>query len=126
MSKRRQEVEIVEGDLTSAAEGDFGAYVIFTQLKATGPHIYAGWVDAIDDDMALLFGREHYGQDQACVSVWAIPRSSIAGTEPCSTIPPSPSDVHRRANRRSGFGSPQTSSIVQRRGPSRSRGPDFG
>jgi 1,2-phenylacetyl-CoA epoxidase PaaB subunit len=80
MSKLRQNIEISEGDLETPAEGDFAPYVIFTQLTEGGPHVYAGWVDAVDDRMALQFGREHYGQDQKCVGLWAIPRPAIAGT----------------------------------------------
>ena len=80
MSKIRENIDFTEGDLEAPAEGDFAPYVIFTQLKESGPHIYAGWVDATDDRMALQFGREHYGQDQACVSVWAIPRPAISGS----------------------------------------------
>lgn len=82
MSKLRESVSIAEGDLASPAEGDLGAYVIFTQLKQGRPHVYAGWLDATDDGMAIQFAREHYGQDQECVSIWAIRRDSIAGTEP--------------------------------------------
>ncbi len=81
MSKIRQDIELVEGDIESPAEGDFAPYVIFTRLTEKGPHIYAGWVDAIDDAMALQFAREHYGQDQKCVNIWAIPRPAISGTE---------------------------------------------
>ena len=80
MSKLRQNIEISEGDLESPAEGDFAPYVIFMQLTEGGPHVYAGWVDAVDDRMALQFGREHYGQDQKCVGLWAIPRPAISGT----------------------------------------------
>jgi 1,2-phenylacetyl-CoA epoxidase PaaB subunit len=80
MSKLRQNIEINEGDLETPAEGDFAPYVIFTQLTEGGPPVYAGWVDAADDRMALQFGREHYGQDQKCVGLWAIPRPAIAGT----------------------------------------------
>ena len=81
MSKLRDEVAIVEGEIEAPARGDLEPYVIFTQLKDRGPHLYAGWVDAADDDMALQFAREHYGQDQKCVNIWAIPRAAIAGTE---------------------------------------------
>jgi 1,2-phenylacetyl-CoA epoxidase PaaB subunit len=80
MSKLRENIDFTEGDLATPAEGDFAPYVIFTQLREGGPFIYAGWVDAIDDRMALQFGREHYGQDQQCVGVWAIARSAISGT----------------------------------------------
>lgn len=87
MSKLRQNVTSVEGDIATPAEGDLAAYVIFTQLKPDGPYIYAGWLDAADDAMAIQFAREHYGQDQKCVNIWAIPRPSIAGTE--AEYPPS-------------------------------------
>jgi len=81
MSKLRDNVQLIDGDLQSPAEGDIAAYVIFTRLTETSPHLYAGWLDAIDETMALQFAREHYGQDQKCVGLWAIPRSAISGTE---------------------------------------------
>ncbi len=81
MSKLRQDVNFVDGDLETPAEGDLASYVIFTQLTDDGPHIYAGWLDAIDDGMAIQFACEHYGQDQECVSVLVISRPAIAGTE---------------------------------------------
>lgn len=81
MSKLRQDVELVEGEIESPAEGDFAPYVIFTRLTENRPHIYAGWVDAVDDAMALQFAREHYGQDQECVNIWAIPQTALSGTE---------------------------------------------
>ena len=56
-------------------------YVIFTQLTKDSPHRCAGWVDAYDDEMAIEFACEHYGQDQACVNIWSIPREAIAGTD---------------------------------------------
>ncbi len=81
MSKLRQNVPITNGDLETPAEGDLSSYVVFTQLTGSGPYIYAGWLDAVDDAMAIQFACEHYGQDQECVSVLAIPRTAIAGTE---------------------------------------------
>ncbi len=81
MSKLRQNVTFVDGDIETPAEGDLASYVVFTQLTKGGPHIYAGWLDAVDDAMAIQFACEHYGQDQKCVGVWAIPRETIAGTE---------------------------------------------
>ena len=81
MSKLRQDVALVAGDLETPAQGDLPSYVVFTQLTSSGPYIYAGWLDAVDDGMAIQFACEHYGQDQECVSVLAIPRTAIAGTE---------------------------------------------
>lgn len=78
MSKRRDNLQPSQGDLTAPAEGDLAPYVIFTQLVNDGPFIYAGWLDAADDVMALHFAREHYGQDQQCVRIWAIPRRFLA------------------------------------------------
>ncbi len=82
MSKLREQVREINGDIDSPPEGDLKPYVIFTQLAPKTPHIYADWLDAVDDAMALQFAREHYGQDQECVNIWAIPRSTIAATEP--------------------------------------------
>lgn len=86
-SKRRMNIPLRTDDLQFPEEGDMDAYVIFTQLKDAGPHIYAGWVNAPDDEMALHFACEHYGQDQVCVNIWAIPREAIGSTE--SALPTS-------------------------------------
>ena len=80
MSKLRQHIPEISGDLPVEAEGDLAPWAIFTQLKSGGPHIYAGWLDAADTSMALHFACEHYGQDQACVNIWAIPKTALAGT----------------------------------------------
>ena len=61
--------------------GDLKPYVIFTQLKANGPFIYAGWLEAADDDMAMAFAKEHYGQDQECVNIQAIRRGDITSSD---------------------------------------------
>jgi len=82
MSKLRQDVALVEGDLESPAAADLAPYVVFTQLTKSGQYIYAGWLDAVDNAMAIQFACEHYGQDQECVRVLVIPRTAIAGTEP--------------------------------------------
>ena len=81
-------------ELQFPEEGDMNSYVIFTQLKDGGPHIYAGWVNAIDDEMALGFACEHYGQDQECVNIWAIPREAIGSTE--TALPTSSEDGSTR------------------------------
>lgn len=79
MSKIRHHVPEKDSDIDFAPEGDLQPFVIFTQLKDGTPHIYAGWVDAPDATMALTLACEHYGQDQPCTNIWAIPRQFIAG-----------------------------------------------
>ncbi len=90
MSKLREEVEPVCGELETPPEGDLAGYVIFTQLKAGQPFLYAGYLDAADDDMALIFAREHYGQDQECIAIWAIPVEMVSGTD---SVHPASHDV---------------------------------
>jgi 1,2-phenylacetyl-CoA epoxidase PaaB subunit len=63
------------------ATGDLKPYVIFTQLKEKGPYIYAGWLEAVDDAMAMDFAKEHYGQDQECVNVMTIRRTDITSSD---------------------------------------------
>jgi 1,2-phenylacetyl-CoA epoxidase PaaB subunit len=75
--------------LEVAPTGDLKPYVIFTQLKANGPYIYAGWLEAADDSMAMEFAKEHYGQDQECVNIWAIRREHITSSD--GLYPPLPS-----------------------------------
>jgi len=80
LSKIRANLPEKDDDLAVPAEGDLLAYVIFTQKRAQDPHVLAGYLDAADEAMALTFAKEHYGQDQECVSIWAFPKSAIAGT----------------------------------------------
>lgn len=81
MSKVRANVPLTAGELSTPAEGDLKPYEVFIQLERGKPHTYVGSVDAPDDRMALLFAREHYGRDQACVQIWVAPRSAIVRTD---------------------------------------------
>lgn len=82
MSKIREQFEAPPtAPLDVAATGDLRPYVIFTQLKKNGPHIYAGWLEASDDAMAMNFAKEHYGQDQECVGIWAIGREHVTSSD---------------------------------------------
>jgi len=60
---------------------DLKAYEVFVQLERSKPFTHAGSLDAADDEMALLFAREHYGRDQECVAVWVVPRGAILRTD---------------------------------------------
>jgi ring-1,2-phenylacetyl-CoA epoxidase subunit PaaB len=81
MSKFREAPQAGGGDLPGPEEGDLKPYEVFVQVERGRPHTYAGSVDAADDQMALLFAREHYGRDQPCVQVWVVPRSAILCTD---------------------------------------------
>jgi 1,2-phenylacetyl-CoA epoxidase PaaB subunit len=90
MSKVREQFDHPpETPLAVSPTGDLRPFVIFTQLKKGGPHIYAGWLEASDADMAMAFAREHYGQDQECVGIWAIDRSQLTSSDGLySPLPP--------------------------------------
>ncbi|MBI5864502.1 MAG: hypothetical protein HZB38_08340 [Planctomycetes bacterium] len=81
LSKYRASIPEYRGDLPSPAEGDLKPYEVFIQLERGKPHTYAGSVDAADDQMALMFAREHFGRDQACAQLWVVPRSAIIRTD---------------------------------------------
>lgn len=81
MTNLRQNVPLQTGDLPSQPEGDLKPYEVFIQVERGKPHAYAGSVDAADDQMALLFAREHFGRDQQCVQVWVVPRAAIVRTD---------------------------------------------
>lgn len=66
---------------TAPPERELKRYEVFTQLERGKPHVHAGSLDAPDDEMALLFAREHYGRDQECVQVWVVPRDAIIRTD---------------------------------------------
>ena len=80
LSSIRANLPESDDPLAVPAEGDLRAYVIFTQKRAQDPHLLAGYLDAADDAMAITFAKEHYGQDQECISIWAFPKTAIAGT----------------------------------------------
>lgn len=80
LSNIRNRVPETTGALSAPEEGDFSAYEVFIQLRRGDRHLHAGSVDAPDDEIALQFAREHYGQDQECVNMWVVPRSAIIAT----------------------------------------------
>ncbi len=83
MSKIRQNIrtDTANAPIEAKPTGDARPYVIFTQLKENGPHIYAGWLEASDDAMAVVLAKEHYGQDQECVNIWAIDRANLTSSD---------------------------------------------
>lgn len=82
MSKIREQFSAPpQTPLEVSPTGDLRPFVVFTQLKKTGPHIYAGWLEAADANMAMDFAKEHYGQDQECVGIWAIDRAHITSSD---------------------------------------------
>ena len=82
MSKIREQFDgPPETPLEVAPTGDLRPFVIFTQLRKAGPYIYAGWLEASDAAMAMSFAKEHYGQDQECVGIWAIDRAHLTSSD---------------------------------------------
>jgi 1,2-phenylacetyl-CoA epoxidase PaaB subunit len=82
MSKLREQFTAPPPEpLSVEPTGDLRPYVIFTQLRDGGPWIYAGWLEAADDAMAMDFAKEHYGQDQKCVNVLAIAREHVTSSD---------------------------------------------
>jgi 1,2-phenylacetyl-CoA epoxidase PaaB subunit len=82
MSKIREQFDRPpDAPLEVAPTGDLRPFVIFTQLRKGGPHIYAGWLEASDAAMAMSFAKEHYGQDQECVGIWAIDRAHLTSSD---------------------------------------------
>lgn len=88
MSKLRQQLDLsnTESPIEVEPIGDLKPYVVFTQLKEGGPHIYAGWLEAVDDAMALSLSKEHYGRDQECVGIWAIVRDDLYSSDGLYTM----------------------------------------
>lgn len=82
MSRLRDQLDLPkEGELTIPPEADSKPFEVFVQLQRGKPHVHAGTLDAVDAAMALQFAREHYGQDQACVHIWVVPRAAMTGTD---------------------------------------------
>ena len=67
--------------ITGPPESDGRSYVVFTQLRAQTPFLYAGWLNAPDPRAANYYAREHYGRDQKCVALWTIPREALHSSD---------------------------------------------
>ena len=65
MSKRRDIMYDFPGDLPEGKPDD-AHWVVYTRKKEGGPARWAGYLDAVDVDLALQYSREHYGLDEAC------------------------------------------------------------
>ena len=81
LSGVRANVPTYTDDISIADGSDLKAYEVFIQLERGKSHVHCGSVDAPDDQLALLFAREHYGRDQQCVQVWVVPRAAIIRTD---------------------------------------------
>lgn len=81
LSRVRAQVPEYDSPDVPADGAELKAYEVFVQLERGKPHVYAGSVDAPDDELALLFAREHYGRDQPCVQIWVVPREAIRRTD---------------------------------------------
>ncbi|MGY8752851.1 MAG: hypothetical protein ACKVIO_03045 [Phycisphaerales bacterium] len=86
LSKARSNVPVVSGELTTEEVAPFPIWEVFALKKEGGIHVHAGSLSAPDASFAQLFAREHYGQDQECISIWVGLRDSFlaAGGE-CET-----------------------------------------
>lgn len=65
------------GELQSKEVEGFQVWEVFTQKKENDIHLHAGSLSAPNASFAQQFAREHYGQDQECVSLWVGERASF-------------------------------------------------
>ena len=69
------------GDLSFPEVDSFPIWEVFTQKRPTKEHVHAGSLSAPDASLAQQFAREHYGQDQVCVSLWVGTRSDFLAVD---------------------------------------------
>lgn len=81
LSKIRAEIPEYSDDALDADGAHLKSYEVFVQVERGKSQTHVGSVDAVDDEMALLFAREHFGRDQPCVQVWVCPREAITKTQ---------------------------------------------
>ena len=77
MSKIRTNVPETEGDLPFDENEPCPMWEVFMQAKPGVRHVHAGTITAPDRELAMQYAREHYGQDEPCVSMWIAPRDAI-------------------------------------------------
>ena len=73
-SKARSNLPETTGELSTGEVAPFPSWEVFTQKKLGDIHLHAGSLSAPDANFAQMFAREHYGQDQECISLWVGPR----------------------------------------------------
>ena len=81
LSKARTNVPEATGDLTTDEVEKFPTWEVFAKKKEGDAHLYAGSLSAPDASMAQQFAREHYGQDQECISIWVGLRDIFTSTK---------------------------------------------
>ena len=69
------------GDLSFPEVDSFPIWEVFTQKRPTKEHVHAGSLSAPDASLAQQFAREHYGQDQVCISLWVGARSDFLAVD---------------------------------------------
>jgi len=69
------------GDLSFPEVDSFPIWEVFTQKRPTKRHVHAGSLSAPDASLAQQFAREHYGQDQVCISLWVGTRSDFLAVD---------------------------------------------
>ena len=69
------------GDLSFPEVDSFPIWEVFTQKRPTKEHVHAGSLSAPDASLAQQFAREHYGQDQVCISLWVGNRSDFLAVD---------------------------------------------
>jgi 1,2-phenylacetyl-CoA epoxidase PaaB subunit len=81
LSETRRNIPMTTGDLTTSEVENFPIWEVFTQKKENDVHVHAGSLSSPDASFAQLFAREHYGQDQVCISLWVGPRELFTSDE---------------------------------------------
>jgi phenylacetate-CoA oxygenase PaaH subunit len=81
LSAARTNVPEPTGELSTTEVDNFPIWEIFTQKKTGDAHQHAGSLSAPDATMAQHFAREHYGQDQECISIWVVQRNTFVSDE---------------------------------------------
>ena len=68
MSKRRQQMYAFDHDLPEGKADDRN-WVVYTRKKEGAPYRWAGYLDAVDEGLAMQYARDHYGLDEACAGI---------------------------------------------------------
>ena len=74
-------------DGSTASDGQWPLWEVFTQSEQGAPHEHAGSLHAVDAEQALQNARDVYARRGEVISLWVVPSDAITASSPSESGP---------------------------------------